>query len=162
MSRPADIIETINNARNEYLLINYIDNEVHYYAFGTKNGIRSGRNDDGAKIILSNCKVYVDATGLNNTNHVRIPKPYYGSEVKEIQYINIVKVDKVDKVPKAARIYDPGTPNIITMQFNANGTTTDISDTKGGKKYKKSKKQRKSKKSNKSKSKSKKNKNQRK
>ena len=164
MSKPEDIIDTtINNAApNEYLLINYIDNNVHYYAFGIKNGISSGRNDRDAKIILSNCKVYVDATALNNASHVGIPNPDYGDEVKEIQYIHIVKVDKVDKLPIAARIYAPGTLDIITMQFNIDGTTTVISETKGGKKYKKSKKQRKSKKSNKSKSKSKKNKNQRK
>jgi hypothetical protein len=63
MSTSEHIIKTISNAKpNDYLLINYIDNDVHYYAFGTKNGIGSGRINDDAKIILSNCKVYVDAT----------------------------------------------------------------------------------------------------
>jgi hypothetical protein len=163
MSTTNHIIETINNAaRNEYLLINYIDNHVHYYAFGTKNGIRSGHNYYDGAIFLGNCKVYVDATRLNDTNNVRISNPNYGDEKKEIQYSNMVKVVKVDNFPTAAQIYAPGTRNKITMRFNVNGTATDISDTKGGKKYKKSKKQRKSKKSNKSKSKSKKNKNQRK
>jgi len=160
MSTTDDIIQTINDADDEYLLINYIDNNlVQYYAFGQKFGTRSGHNYYDGAIRLGNCKVYVDATDLN-TSHVGIPDPDYRDEIKEIKYSNMVKVVKVDKVPITARIYNPGTRNEITMQFNANGTTTVMPDTKGGKKYKKSKKQRKSKKSNKSKS--KKNKNQRK